>query len=288
MRFASTDAGNARGPLVYRHTVVTRIAHWTWAISWLFLLFSGLQIFNAHPVLYIGSESGFAYDNAILKIDSTQTPEGPAGRTRLFGWTFDTTGVLGVSGPEEARQLRGFPASVTIPSYRDLATGRVVHFFFAWLFVFALLAWLVGSLINGHLRRDIVPTGRDLANVPQDIADHARLRLHHTGRYGALQKISYAIVLFGLFPLAILTGLSMSPNFNAGFPWLLDVFGGRQTARTLHFVAMAAMVAFFVVHLAMVILAGPFNELRSMLSGWYRTRPEAARAPGNAKEGTET
>lgn len=282
MTLLNTDAAQSRGPLVYRQKVLTRLTHWTWAVSLLFLLLSGLQIFNAHPALYIGNESGFAYDNAVLRITAVDTPSGPEGRTRIFGYEFDTTGVLGVSGSEQEPQSRGFPAAVTIPSYRDLATGRVVHFFFAWLLVVTLLVWLVASLANGHLRRDIIPTRADLADLPGDIARHLRFRVHHGARYGVLQKLAYCAVLFGLFPLVVLTGLSMSPGMNAGFPWLLDLFGGRQTARTLHFAAMAMLVVFFLVHILMVLVAGPVNELRSMITGWYRTGPEPAKNTGDA------
>ena len=265
-----------RGALIYRQKVLTRVTHWTWAVCLFFLLLSGLQIFNAHPTLYIGSESGFQYDNAVLGIGAVDTPSGPQGRTRILGYDFGTTGVLGLSGSAQEPQFRGFPSAVTIPSYRDLATGRVVHFFFAWLFVATLFIWLVASLLNGHLIRDLVPSRKDLAGLPQDVADHLRLRLHHGRSYNVLQKLAYCGVFFVLFPLIILTGLSMSPAMNAGFPWLLDLFGGRQTARTLHFVAMSLLVLFFVVHILMVLLAGPLNELRSMLTGWYRLSPGEA------------
>jgi thiosulfate reductase cytochrome b subunit len=89
-----------------------------------------------------------------------------------------------------------------------------------------------------------------------------------------LQKLAYAGVLFGLFPLMVLTGLAMSPSFNAAAPWVLDLFGGRQSARTLHFAGMAGLVAFFAVHIAMILLAGPLNLLRSMVTGWTRIDPE--------------
>ena len=250
------------------------MTHWTWAVCLFFLLFSGLQIFNAHPSLYVGQESGIEYDNAVLRTYAIDTPEGAQGRTRIFGWEFNTTGVLGMSGTADRPQFRGFPSSLTIPSYHDLATGRVIHFFFAWLFVTALLVWLVASLITGHLRRDLLPTGKDLANLPKDIADHARFRFHHGHSYNVLQKLAYCAVFFVLFPLIILTGLSMSPGMNAAWPWLLDLFGGRQTARTLHFLAMVLLVLFFVVHMLMVLAAGPINELRSMITGWYRASPD--------------
>jgi thiosulfate reductase cytochrome b subunit len=270
----SHDAGSdapKSGPLVYRQSIWTRITHWVWALCLFFLLLSGLQIFNAHPALYLGNESGFEYDNAVFRIGAINTPEGPRGQTTILGNNFDTTGVLGMSGSAERPQYVGFPGAVTIPSFRDLATGRVVHFFFGWLLVAALFVWFLASAINGHLRRDIVPKGADLKALPADALNHARLRLHHGRSYGPVQKLSYFIVFFVLFPLIVLTGLTMSPGMDAAWPWLLDVFGGRQTARTIHFIVMALLVLFFIVHLVMVVLAGPFNEMRSMITGWYRT-----------------
>jgi thiosulfate reductase cytochrome b subunit len=256
--------------LVYRQAVLTRITHWTWAAAMFFLLLSGLQIWNAHPTLYVGQESGFEYDNAILRIGAENTPQGPRGYTTLFGQKFDTTGVLGLSGPATRPQYVGFPGWATIPSFRDLATGRVVHFFFAWIFVGALAIWLISSLANGHLWRDIILKPRDLRQLPRDILAHATLRFRHATSYSPLQKTAYFVVFILLFPLIILTGLTMSPGMDAAWPWLLDVFGGRQTARTLHFVAMVLLVLFFVVHIVMVVLAGPVNELRSMITGHYR------------------
>jgi thiosulfate reductase cytochrome b subunit len=254
-----------KGPLIYRQRIWTRATHWVWAVCLFFLLLTGLQIFNAHPSLHIGKEAGFDYDNAFLEIGSRQVGDEVRGVTNLFGAEFDTTGFLGASGGE----ARAFPAALTIPSYQSLATGRVIHFFFAWLLVGTLAIWLVASALNGHLRQLFI-SGRDLRALPRDIADHARLRFHHTREYNVLQKIAYAGVLFVLLPLMILTGLSMSPGFNAFAPWLLDVFGGRQTARTIHFIAMAALVGFFVIHMLMILAAGPLNELRSIVTGWYR------------------
>ncbi len=262
-----------RGRLVYRQSVWTRATHWIWAICLFFLLLTGLQIFNAHPVLYVGEESGFQYDNAVLTIGSENTDRGPRGYAEVLGRRFDTTGVLGVSGTEERPRLQAFPSSVTIPSTTDLATGRVIHFFLAWVLVATLLIWLVASLINGHLRRDLLPTLADFRSLPRDILDHARFRIHRTARYGVLQKLAYAGVLLVLLPLMIFTGLAMSPGFNAAAPFLTDLFGGRQTARTIHFVVMLLLVGFFVVHMAMILAAGPLNELRSIITGWYRTDP---------------
>jgi len=255
-----------QGPLVYRQRLMTRITHWVWAVSLFFLMLTGLQIFNAHPSLHIGKEAGFEYDNAILEIGAREVGGELQGVTRIFGAEFDTTGFLGVSNG----QPRAFPAALTIPSYQSLANGRVIHFFFAWMLVTTLSLWLISSALNGHLRQ-LVPTLADLRALPRDIVDHARLRFHHTGEYSVLQKLAYASVLFLALPLMILTGLTMSPGGNAAAPWLLDLFQGRQTARTIHFLTMLALLGFFAVHMAMILLAGPLNEMRSILTGWYRT-----------------
>lgn len=268
----------AKGPLIYRQSIWTRVTHWVWTICLFFLLLSGLQIFNAHPTLYVGEQSSFPelqgeapdFDARVLSMYAQAEDGKLRGFTEIFGHRFETTGVLGLSG---AGYRRGFPAWATIPSTQDLATGRVVHFFFGWVLVATLFVWFAASLINGHFRRDIVPVPRDITGLPGDIADHARLRFRHGRSYSPLQKLAYAVVLFILFPMIILTGLTMSPGLDAAWPWLLDLFGGRQTARTLHFATMALLVAFFIVHVVMVVVAGPFNGLRSMITGRYRTSP---------------
>lgn len=255
-----------QGPLVYRQRLLTRLTHWLWAVCLFFLMLTGLQIFNAHPSLHIGKEAGFQYDNAILEIGAVQDGDTLRGVTRVLGVEFDTTGFLGASGGEP----RAIPAALTIPSYQSLATGRAIHFFFAWALVGTLALWLLASALNGHIRQ-LIPTLSDLRALPRDLIDHARLRLHHGAGYNVLQKLAYASVLFLALPLMILTGLSMSPGFNATAPWLLDLFQGRQTARTIHFLTMLALMGFFAVHMAMILLAGPLNEMRSILTGWYRT-----------------
>lgn len=270
---AMQAAGRAKRPLVYRQFLSTRLTHWIWAISLFFLLLSGLQIFNAHPALYIGDQSGFGFDNAVLRIGAERSSDaGRIGYTEIFGAKFETTEWLGLYRDGNGIiQNRAFPGWMTIPSFYDLATGRVVHFFFAWIFAITLLAWLAASVFNGHLRRDILPRWRDLGALPRDIANHVRLRFHHKRDYNVLQKLSYAGVLLVLMPLMIATGLAMSPGFNAAAPWLVEILGGRQTARTIHFAVMLLLVGFFVIHMLMVLAAGPLNELRSIVTGWYRT-----------------
>jgi thiosulfate reductase cytochrome b subunit len=277
------DETRTHGNLVYRQSGWTRLTHWIWAISLFFLLLTGLQIFNAHPLLYIGKQSGFGFDNDILAIGAIEYEGGPRGVTEVFGTRFDTTGVLGLS--ESGGQLRGraFPAWATIPSNQDLATGRVIHFFFAWILVGTLLGWLAASALNGHLRRDLVPRLADIRKLPADIISHAKLRFRHAREYNTLQKLAYAGVLFLLLPLMILTGLAMSPGMNAALPVIADLFGGRQTARTIHFIVMLLLVGFFIIHMLMILAAGPVNELRSIITGWYRTDPPRGSKPeGNA------
>lgn len=266
--------------LVYRQSALTRLTHWIWAVSLFFLLLSGLQIFNAHPTLYLGDQSGFGFDNDVLAIYGENTPDGPKGYVQVLDTRLDTTGVFGVSGSAERPVIRGFPAWATIPSGQDLATGRVVHFFFAWLLSGTLLVWLVASLASGHIGRDLVPRIADLSRLPRDLADHMKLRFHHTRSYNTLQKFAYAGVLFLLFPLMIATGLAMSPSMNAAIPFLADTLGGRQTARTIHFVVMLLLVGFFLVHMLMILAAGPINELRSIVTGWYRVDPEQPDSAG--------
>lgn len=264
---------SSAGPLVYRQSRWTRLTHFLWALCLFFMLLSGLQIFNARPQLYIGQESGFGYDNTILRIGAENTESGPRGFTEIFGRRFDTTGVLGWSGRPGYESARAFPSWATIPSYYDLGTARVVHFFFAWILSVTLLVWLAASLLNGHLRGDLWPRAKDFRRLPRDVADHARLRFHRARGYNSLQKLAYGGVLFVLLPLMILTGLAMSPSMNAVLPFLPEVFGGRQTARTIHFTIMLLLVLFFLVHILMILAAGPVNELRSIITGWYRTDP---------------
>lgn len=227
----------AAGALVKRHRFSTRLWHWVNAVAIATLFMSGLGIFNAHPRLYWGE----------------------------YGANFDTPWL----------QLSRFPGWITLPGSYSLAMSRQWHLAFALIFAFATLFYMIWSLINRHISRDLAFRRPEIAprHIWQDIKDHARLRFP-TGtaalRYNVLQKASYIGVIFILIPGLILTGLTMSPGMNAALPWLTAVFGGRQSARSIHFILAFAIVAFFVVHVLMVLLAGPVNELRSIITGWYR------------------
>lgn len=269
-------AGKAHGgDLVRRHRLSTRLWHWTNAVTLLVMLMSGLMIFNAHPRLYWG-EYGANFDAPWFMIGSAQSGAREAGYMQLGATRYDTTGVLGLWQDRDGGvQRHAFPWWTTIPSRYSLAIARIWHLAFAWVLALGLLAYLAWSLINGHLRRDIHITRAEWrpSHVWHDVKEHARLRFP-TGaaalRYNVLQKFAYAAVLFGLLPLMILTGLAMSPGTDAWLPIASEVFGGRQSARSVHFICAGLLVLFFVVHIVMVLLAGPFNEVRSMITGRYR------------------
>lgn len=268
--------------VIYRHSVIVRLTHWINVLAISLLVMSGAQIFNAHPRLYWG-QYGADADRPIAEMAAMNSPHGLVGVTHIGGLKLTTTGFLGVSnGPNGQPTVQGFPAWLTIPSYRDLATGRNWHFFFAWLFVINGFVYLIAGLLTGHFRRDLAPTGDQIRprSILQSIWDHMRLK-HPSGedakRYNVLQKLTYLIVIFILLPLMVGTGLTMSPGFDSILPGLLTLFGGRQSARTIHFISANLIVLFVLVHVVEVFLAGVVNEVRSMITGRYVLPAEAHR-----------
>ncbi len=266
--------------LVRRHSGVTRVTHWVNVLAVSLLLMSGLQIFNAHPALYWGQTSTFA--EPWMSMSMQERNDRPVGVTTLGGARFETTGLFGYSGQVGKREPRGFPAWATVPSYRDLASGRRWHFFFAWLFVINGLVYLGFALAGGHLRRDLLPTRAQLRprSIRRDVIDHLRLRFpkgEAARTYNFLQKVAYLAMILAVLPLMLLTGLSMSPGFNAAAPWLIDLFGGRQSARSVHFICAGLIVLFVLVHVALVVLSGFWNNMRSMITGRYAIETEEAR-----------
>jgi Ni/Fe-hydrogenase b-type cytochrome subunit len=225
---------------IRRHSLVTRVWHWINALAVLVLMASGLMISNAHPRLYWG-HYGANFDHAWLEL-----PRWP-------GW-------------------------LTLPSTYNLAGARHWHLFFALVLAFGLLAYLLWALLSGHIGRDLRIRARELgpAVLWHDLREHWRLRFHDPAdprAYNIFQKLSYVAVLFVLTPLLILTGLALSPGL---WPWLVDLFGGRQSARSIHFIAMALLALFTLIHLTLVLLAGPINEVRSMITGWWRVPEDTA------------
>ncbi len=215
-----------------RHALSTRLWHWINVVSVIVLFMSGLNISNAHRRLYWG-DSGFAPEQAWLEVP------------RFPGWA-------------------------TIPDYYSLAAARDWHVVFSLVFGFSLLAFLVLALINGHLKRDIFARAKEWkpSNIWRDIREHLKFNFDHgEGKYNILQKIAYASVILVLIPLMIFTGMVMSPGMEAVWPWLTEVFGGRQSARSLHFLAAWGLFAFFVVHVLLVLASGPIRQIRDMITG---------------------
>jgi len=273
-------AATARpGQLYYRHRLPVRIMHWINVVALTVLFMSGLNIFEAHPALYWG-KSSYTGRPPLLEIGARELGDGRAvGYTRVLGREFDTTGVLGLRQTPEGMNADAFPSWLTLPGNRWLSLARSWHLFFAWLFLLNGLCYVLYSLVSRHLARDLLPTRVDLRGIGASIRDHLRFR-HPAGdeakRYNVLQKLAYLVVIFVLLPLVILMGLAMSPRLDALFTGWVDLFGGRQSARTIHFIVAWLLVAFAAIHVFEVIITGLWNNLRSMITGRYRVPSETS------------
>jgi thiosulfate reductase cytochrome b subunit len=267
--------------VMYRHGIVVRVTHWINALCLALLLMSGLRIFNYHPSLYWGNY-GYRGVPSFISISATEDSETDVltGITRIGPWRFETTGVLGVSADADGDPAAmAFPNWTTLPGGPGLALARDWHFALAWLLVFNGAVYLVFGFLSGHFRKDLTPAATELGprHVLREIWDHIRLRRARgdaARRYNVLQKLAYIIVIFVLLPLMLATGLTMSPAVTAAVPVLFDIFGGRQSARTIHFLVANLLVLFVIVHVLQVFAAGAFNGMRSMVTGRHVVRPE--------------
>jgi Ni/Fe-hydrogenase b-type cytochrome subunit len=215
-----------------RHALATRIWHWVNLLCLVILFMSGLNISNAHPRLYWGE------------------------------WGFDPADAWLI--------LPRFPGWMTIPGHYSLAGARDWHVVFAWIFALALLFFMIASLANRHFRRDLVTSPRDWkpAAIMADIREHLKFNFHRAGaKFNFLQKAAYGVVIFILLPLMIVTGMAMSPGMDAAWPFLTEMFGGRQSARSVHFVVAWLLAGFLVLHVVLVLLADPLKQLRDMIDG---------------------
>lgn len=278
-----TDTTSGSQRLAYRHPPSRRINHWINVIAVIMLLMTGLNIFGAHQSLYWG-RAGDQYDKPVLSI----TGADGHGQTRIGDRVFDTTGLLGWSGDHAT----AFPAWAQIPSYRDLAVARNWHLFMAWALILNGMVYWAYSLFNRHFRYDLLPSRDELKprNLMHDIGQHLRLRFpkgRDSNRYHILQKLAYLSLAAVFLPMMIITGLAMSPGADAVAPWIVDLLGGRQSARTLHFVFMTLTLGFIVLHLLAVLLAGVGNQMRAMITGrWaYRDSPEPLLATRTTLDG---
>lgn len=223
----------------YRHPVPVRVMHWSNVVLLAILLMSGLNIFNAHPALNWGRSS--------------------------------------YRGVPPLLEIGGFASWLTLPGFQWLAMARRWHFFFAWLLVVNGITFVTYSIASGHLQRDFIFTRQDLRSIGRSVLDHLRFR-HATGEavkhYNVLQKLAYLGVIFFFLPLMILMGLGMSPTLDALCPGWVDVFFGRQSIRTIHFIVAWTLVLFVIVHVFEVIITGFWNNLRSMITGYFRVESE--------------
>jgi thiosulfate reductase cytochrome b subunit len=287
---------------IYRHPLPVRIWHWVNALCFFVLLLSGFQIFNTHPRLYLGNdgyynhpagdalqygnvrhwghEIGFYDYGAVFEISGDPDLTKPTSWARIGSLKIPTTHVLGVvAGDGASASRRAFPAWLTLPTKNHLGIGRSWHFMMAWVLFFNISFYVAYLLVSSRFSGVLLPQKGQLKlrAIRDDLWMHLRLK-HAAGveamRYNLLQKLSYLVVIFILIPTIIATGMTMSNSAVAAFPWLIDVFQGRQTARTVHFVCAISLLLFFLVHLFQVFVAGFGREMRSIITGYYSVPKE--------------
>ena len=215
-----------------KHVLSTRIWHWLNLLCVVVLFMSGLTISNAHRLLYWGD------------------------------WGFDRS--------QAWLEVPRFPDWMTIPGYYSLAVARDWHILMAWPFALGLLFMWIAMLLNRHFKRDLTTTRREWRPkaIWRDIVEHAKLNFDHgEGKYNFLQKLAYGLVLGVFLPMMVFTGIAISPGMEPTFGWLVDLLGGRQSARSLHFIFAFAILGFFIVHVALVLLSGPIGQMRAMITG---------------------
>lgn len=215
-----------------RHSLATRLWHWANLVCVVTLFMSGLTISNAHRRLYWG-DWGFAPEHAWLSVPR-------------------------------------FPDWMTIPGYYSLSVARDWHIAMAWPFALLLLLMWIAMILSSHFARDIATRRREWSfhSIAADVRAHLRFEFEHgEGKYNFLQKLAYGVVLGVFLPMMILTGISISPGMEPGFAWLVEGLGGRQSARSLHFIFAFAIAGFTVIHVALVLVSGPLRQLRAMTTG---------------------
>lgn len=230
-----------------RHSALVRVTHWITTLCFLALLISGVEIVISHPRFYWG-ETGNVWTPPLFKIPI------PASRSTV------PTGY-----------------GYVLPDQNGWS--RYLHFQAAWVAVLTGLLYAISSLLTGHLRKNLLPgeADRSWRAFSTAIANH--LRFERPGEaeassYNALQRVTYLFVIFVLFPLVIWTGLAMSPAFVSAVPAAVTVFGGQQSARTIHFFVSLSLLLFLLVHVVMICLAGFRNRMRAMITGRARTHME--------------
>ncbi len=227
------------------HSIWVRISHWVGTISFILLLYTGITILKAHPRLYWG-DVGNDLTPALFELPISKN-------YKHGGWTKSVAFYSTKDSPVSANR--------TFDIYNENGWGRSLHFLSAWILVFASIVYFLYTVFSGHIRRNLWPSSKEFS-LP--LFKSTAMGGPH---YGPLQKITYLIVLFFLMPLIILTGLTMAPAITAAYPWLLKIFFGAQSARTIHFFTSALLTLFLIVHIIMVIKTGFKKQMMSMTIG---------------------
>jgi thiosulfate reductase cytochrome b subunit len=238
-----------------RHRIWVKICHWAITASFLLLAFTGFKILMVHPRLYWG-EVGNDLTPSLFELPiSRNYKHGGWGQTEPF--FSDATSPVS--------------ASRTYDIFNENGWGRSLHFLSAWILVAVGLIYLLMGILTGHIKKRLIPDRGQftLQLFWQDLKEHMRMRIpdNGIGKYNLLQKYAYLSVVFFLLPLMVLTGFTMAPAIIAAFPFLLDLFGGTQSARTIHFFSSVAIELFLIVHLIMVIRSGFKQQIRAMTIG---------------------
>ncbi len=253
---AEAPGGSGRAGGVEAHARWVRISHWIVTLSVLVLAFTGFEILMVHPRLYWGI-AGNDLTPALLEL--------PISRNyKHRGYDQPKPFFQDAAGPVSA--------SRTYDIFNQNGWGRSLHFLAAWFLVVPGAMYLLVGLFGGHFRSHVWPKARELTPrfVWRDMVDHLRFRIPAASggpRYGLLQKGAYSLVIFVVAPLMVATGLTMSPAVTSAFPILLGLFGGYQSARTVHFFASAVLVLFVIVHVVMVVKSGFRRQIRAMTVG---------------------
>ena len=223
-----------------RHAALVRVTHWLTTLCFLALLVSGLEIVVSHPRFYWG-ESGNVLTPALF---SLPIPSSRASVPTGYGYVL----------PDQ----NGW--------------SRYLHFQAAWVLVLTGALYVVWGALRGHFRKDLLPDAgdRSVRGLSRAVAQHlrfARPAAADAWSYNLVQRLTYILVIFALFPVVIWTGLAMSPAFVSAAPSTVTILGGRQSARTLHFLVTLSLVAFLLVHVAMVWFAGFGTRVMAMMTG---------------------
>jgi len=232
-----------------RHSALVRVAHWILTIGFFALLLTGIEIVISHPRFYWG-ETG-----TVLTKPLFQLPIPSSRKLVPTGYAF------------------------VLPDQNGWS--RALHFEAAWIAVLTGLLYAIYGLLTGHFRKNLLPSKADISWRALWASFTKRLRLERPSEaeafsYNGLQRFSYLVVIFVLFPLVIWSGLAMSLGFVSAFPWAVNLLGGRQSARTIHFFVSLALVLFLVVHVGMVWLAGFWKRTAAMITGRTAARKEDA------------